>query len=159
MVDTINAYTLTDKKAIHLRATRTFTDVFGKQRKAGEEWLVTMKDAETHIPDVYEEVVGEVKITSLTNRQYCVVVDPWKNGKPQLGQKELRKGEVSFFLQPGERLEAGIQNVFVLSEEEALLLKAKENFNDADKKERKAGDRWMLYGPADFVRKYLFLNE
>jgi len=151
VVDTINAFTLTEKKALHLRATRTFIDVFGKQRKAGEEWLVTIQDAETHIPDVYEEVVGEVKITSLTNRQYCVVVDPWKNGKLQLGQKELRKGEVSFFLQPGERLEAGIQNVFVLSEEEALLLRAKENFVDETKKERKAGDRWMLYGPADFV--------
>jgi major vault protein len=48
-------------------------------------------------------------------------------------------------------LEAGIQNVYILSEEEALLLKAKENFAETDKKERKAGDRWMLYGPADFV--------
>jgi major vault protein len=40
----------------------------------------------------------------------------------------------------------------VLGEEEALLLKAKENFGDVEnKKERKAGDRWMLYGPLDFV--------
>lgn len=152
IVDTLNAYTLTDKKALHLRATRTFTDVFGKERKAGQEWLVTVSDAETHIADIYEEVVGEVPITSLTNRHYCVVVDPWKNGKPQLGQKELRKGEVSFFLNPGERLEAGIQNVFVLAEEEALLLRARERFFDEiHKQERQAGDRWMLYGPTDFV--------
>jgi major vault protein len=94
ILETLNAVVLTDKKALHLRATRTFTDVFGKNRKAGEEWLVTLNDAETHIPDVYEQVVGEVKITSLTNRQYCYVVDPWFDGKPQLGQKELRKGEV-----------------------------------------------------------------
>jgi len=152
VVDTLNATVLTDKKAIHLRATRTFVDVFGKTRKAGEEWLVTMKDAETHIPDVYEQLVGEVKITSLTNRQYCVVLDPWRNGKQLHGQRELRKGECSFFLNPGERLEQGIQNVYVLGEEEALLLKARENFVDVqEKKERKAGDKWMLYGPADFV--------
>jgi len=150
IVDTINAFTLTDKKALHLKATRTFIDVFGKQRKAGEEWLVTMKEAETHIPDVYEEVVGEVKITSLTNRQYCVVVDPWKDGKLQLGQLELRKGEATFFLKPGETLQGGIQNVHVLAEEEALLLKARENFMDG-KTPRTAGDRWMLYGPIDFV--------
>jgi len=151
ILETVNAFVLTDKKALHLRATRTFTDVFGKERKAGEEWLVTFADTETHIPDVYEQVVGEVKITSLTNRQFCVVLDPWKDGKPRLGQKELRKGECSFFLKPGERLEAGIQPVIVLAEEEALLLRARENFVDDLKKERKAGDRWMLYGPLDFI--------
>jgi len=151
IVETISAFTLTDKKALHLRATRTFEDTFKKVRKAGEEWLVTHEDAETHIPDVYEQVVGEVKITTLNNRQYCVVMDPVKEGKQLFGQKELRKGECSFFLKPGERLENGIQNVYVLTEEEAILLRAKENFVDGEKKERKAGDRWMLYGPTDFV--------
>eukprot|EP01114_Cavostelium_apophysatum_P021310 TRINITY_DN73_c0_g1_i1.p1 TRINITY_DN73_c0_g1~~TRINITY_DN73_c0_g1_i1.p1 ORF type:complete len:827 (-),score=291.69 TRINITY_DN73_c0_g1_i1:101-2581(-) len=151
IVETISAFVLTDKKALQLRATRTFEDVFKKVRKAGEEWLVTLDDAETHIPDVYEQVVGEVKITTLTNRQYCVVLDPWKGGKQLFGQKELRKGEVSFFLRPGEKLENGIQNIYVLAEEEALLLRARENFVDEEKKDRKAGDRWMLYGPTDFV--------
>jgi len=157
VIDTISAYVLTDKKALHLRATRTFVDVFGKTRKAGEEWLVTFKDAETHIVDVYEQLVGEVKITTLNNRQYCVVLDPWKDGKQLLGQKELRKGETSFFLQPGEKLEpypnpTGIQNVYVLSEEEALLLRAKENFNDEiHKTQRKAGDKWMIKGPLDYI--------
>jgi len=151
VLETVSAFVLTDKKALALRATRTFTDVFKRERKAGEEWLVTFADAETHIPDVYEQVIGEVKITTLSNRQYCVVLDPLgKDGKPRLGQKELRKGEASFFLHPQERLEAGIQNVIVLGEEEALLLKARENFTDG-KTVRQAGDRWMLYGPTDFV--------
>jgi len=48
-------------------------------------------------------------------------------------------------------LESGVQNVIVLSEEEAVLVKAKESFVDEQKKQRKAGDRWMLYGPMDFV--------
>lgn len=153
VVETVNSYILTDKKALHLKASRTFTDVFGKERKAGEEWLVTSADAETHIPDVYEQVVGEVKITTLNNRQYCTVVDPvGANGKPQLGQKQLRKGEASFFLRPGESLEAGIQGVYVLGEEEALLLRAKETYvSDTSKAVHQPGDRWMIYGPTDYV--------
>lgn len=42
----------------------------------------------------------------------------------------LCQGERSFFLQPGERLEQGIQDVYVLSEEEGLVLRAVEAFND-----------------------------
>jgi major vault protein len=151
VVETVSAYVLTDKKALHLSAVQTFKDRFGKTRKAGEEWLVTFNDAETHIPDVYEKVVGEVKITTLTSRQYCVVLDPvGANGKPQLGKRELRKGELSFFLKPGERLESGIQNIHVLDAEEALLLRARET-SKFNKEDKKPGDRWMIYGPCDFI--------
>jgi major vault protein len=120
IVETLTAYVLTDRKALHLRATRTFVDKLGVQRNAGEEWLITVKDAPTHIPQVYEKVVGEVSLTTLTNRQYCVVVDPFdaKSRKLRLGQRELRQGQCSFFLNPGERLESGISNVYVLGEEE-----------------------------------------
>ena len=52
--------------------------------------------------------------------------------KPQLGQKKLVKGEKSFFLMPGEKLEKGIQNVFVLGEDEGLILRAIEAFTDPD---------------------------
>lgn len=153
VVDTVDAYVLTDKVALHLRATRTFTDKNGVARKTGEEWLVKMEDTETHIPDVYEEVVGVVKITTLTNRQYCVILDPaGPDGKPQLGQKKLVKGERSFFLMPGESLEKGIQNVYVLGEDEGLILKASEGFKDTDANvDRLPGDRWMIRGPIEYV--------
>ena len=42
--------------ALHLRATKPFKDVLGVVRKTGEEWLVTMKEADNHIPDICEEV-------------------------------------------------------------------------------------------------------
>ena len=78
-------------------------------------------------------MVGVVNVTTLTNRQYCIILDPvGKDRKPQLGQKKLVKGEKSFFLQPGERLEKGIQNVFVLGEDEGLILKANEAFKDPE---------------------------
>ena len=38
------------------------------------------------------QVVGVVNITSLSNRQYCVILDPVDaKGRPQLGQKKLVK--------------------------------------------------------------------
>jgi len=152
VVETVNAFILTDKKALHLRSIKTFVDSKKKKRVAGEEWLVTLADEEAHIPDVYEKVVGEVPVTVLTSRQYCVILDPvnGKTGKPRLGNRELRKGEQSFFLRPGERLEAGIQNVHVLDSEEALLLRAREAFPDG-KDMRAPGDRWMIHGPCDYV--------
>ena len=56
VVDIVNAYVLTEKKALHMRSLRTFKDDFGVVRKNGEEWLITMDMTETHIPNVYEEV-------------------------------------------------------------------------------------------------------
>ena len=38
------------------------------------------------------------------------------------GTKELRRGETTFFLQPGESLASGIQEMHVLADDEALLL-------------------------------------
>jgi len=149
----VEARILTPMKALRMRAIRSFTDVSGKKRKAGEEWLVTNAMEDMHITDVYESLVGEINITVLTNRQYAVVVDPVDaKGVPQLGKRELRRGECTFFLQPGESLENGIQDVYVLGAEEALLLRAKEEFVDSTTKEKhQPGDRWMVYGPCDFI--------
>ncbi|XP_068192266.1 major vault protein [Antennarius striatus] len=173
VVDIVNAFILTDKKALHVRALRPFKDAGGRSRRTGEEWLVTMADREAHIPSVAEEVVGVVNVTTLSSRQYCVILDPvGPDGKPQLGNKRVVKGERSFFLQPGERLEYGIQDVHVLSEEEGLVLRAVEAFTETQEREeeegggspeerakrsrmsgvlRRPGDRWMLRGPVEYV--------
>ncbi|XP_034568226.1 major vault protein isoform X1 [Notolabrus celidotus] len=179
VIDIVNAFILTDKKALHVRALRPFKDAGKRDRRTGEEWLITLADREAHIPAVPEEVVGVVDVTTLSSRQYCVILDPvGTDGKPQLGQKRVVKGERSFFLQPGESLELGIQDVYVLSEEEGLVLRAIEAFNDTegrtDEEEeeeeaeeerrqerakrsrrsgvhRRPGDRWMLRGPIEYV--------
>jgi major vault protein len=79
----------------------------------------------------FAQVVCVVNITTLTNRQYCVIVDPVDDkGKPQMGRRKLVKGECSFFLMPGESLEKGIQNIYVLGEDEGLILRATESFKD-----------------------------
>lgn len=155
IVGIVNAYVLTEKQAVHVKASKTFVDEFGKTRKNGEEWLIALEDTETYIPGVYETVVGVVQITTLTNRQYCVILDPvGPDGKPQLGKKKLVKGEKSFFLFPGEHLESGIQNIYVLSENEGLILRSRESFLDGNTgppTQRHPGDRWMIKGPAEYI--------
>ncbi len=80
-----------------MRALRPFRDAGGRDRRTGEEWLVTVADREAHIPSVAEEVVGVVDVTTLNSRQYCVVLDPvGADGKPQLGQKRVVKVSESF---------------------------------------------------------------
>lgn len=147
---------LIQTRALHLRAAQTFTDTYGQDRKAGEEWLVTSEMAELHLQDVCEELVGTVNLTCLGSLQFCVVLDPVdKNHKNQYGARELRKGESTFFLQPGEHLEGGIQSVHVLNADEALLLLCKEAFTDNDAKDgqiqRTPGDQWMIHGPCDYI--------
>jgi len=155
LIGIFDAYVLTERKALHLRAKRTFTDIFGRNRKAGDEWLVTIEQAEIHIPDVYEEVVGEVEITTLSDREWCIVVDPIDSqGKPQLGMREVRQGRASFFLHPGESLEDGIQTVYVLGEQQALLLRATEAFSEGSGDNiihHQPGDLWMIPGPRDYI--------
>ncbi|KDO25212.1 hypothetical protein SPRG_09465 [Saprolegnia parasitica CBS 223.65] len=152
VLDVLNATILTEKTSLHLRALQTFTDIYKVQRKAGEEWLVTSKMAETHVQDVHEEVVSHVPITTLSNRQYVVVLDPIVNGVQQLGTREIRRGETSFFLQPGEILEHGIiQDVCILGDDEAVLLQANESFVDDGDVQHHAGSKWMVYGPCEYV--------
>jgi major vault protein len=165
LVETLQAHTLTVHKALHLCALQTFTDVYNIKRRAGEEWLITTGTAETHVQDVHEAIIGTVDAITLTNRQYCVIVDPVVDGVQKRGTRELRQGETSFFLQPGEMLENGkINDIYVLGEDEAVLLQAIEPFVDRqatkDKAEeessstavkREAGERWMIHGPREYI--------
>lgn len=148
---------LTDSTALHLRALSSFVDVFGTERKAGQEWLVTKDRTPMYVTDVCEELVNVPRATVLNNRQYCVVVDPVDpaTGLPQLGRSVLRTGPLSFFLQPNESLRAGVQAVEVLGANEALLVRAVESFRDDSLAgvapvARCAGDRWLVEGPCEY---------
>lgn len=155
ILGTIKAHILTDKTAVHVKAVTSFRDQLGKLRKNGEEYLVTLDHMETFIPDVHEQVIKVVQITSLTSREYCIILNPvGDDGKPQLGHAKLVQGEKSFFLLPGEELENGIQDVYVLGDDEGLVLRALEEFQDdsvTPSVKRLPGDRWMLRGPMDYV--------
>jgi len=101
--------------------------------------------------DVNEELVKQVDLNVLSSRQYCVVLNPvGENGKNRWGIKELRKGEKSFFLQPGESLEKGIQNIYVLNEHQNLLVRAIEVYEDKNGK-YKPGESFVVKGPCEFI--------
>jgi major vault protein len=120
-------YVLTEQTALHLRAVRDFTDLYGKKRKAGEEWLIDNSVKDVHIVDAHEELVAEKRIIVLTQNQFCIVRNPItkeSKGKPEFGKQQVRRGDVRFFLQPGEELYDGIKNIMVIQEDEALLVRA-----------------------------------
>lgn len=130
-------------------------DGIGKNRVAGEEWLITADESEHYIPEVGEVLKKVVMRTVLDKQQYCVVLDPISSeGKQQLGKKELRKGPSSFFLKPGESLQDGIKNAYLLQQDEALILSAVDSFIDesvAEPVKRKPGDIWMIEGPLMYI--------
>jgi major vault protein len=148
----VQAIILTKKTALHLRALKNYVDVYDVPRKVGEDWLLTVKDTDSHILDVYERLVDVVKAIVLTNRQYCYILNPVdSSGKNQFGKKELKKGECTFFLNPFEILESGIQDIAILADDEALLLKAIEYFIDESGQKHLPGEKWMIYGPCDYT--------
>jgi len=148
----IKPFELTSRLAIHLIAKNMFKDVYGIERKAGEEWLVTKKNSELHIQDIYEEVVGTVHLKILRENQYCFVENPVVDGKNVLGTKELRQGIKSFFLYPGEKMPRGIEDTRILCDNEALLLRAQEGFYDDEFEcKRSPGDQWLIKGPCVYV--------
>jgi major vault protein len=151
IITSIEGKVLTDKKALQLRATADFIDYYGVERKAGEEWLVTKDMVEVHIKDVYEDIVGEIKLITLAKNQYCVVLNPMdEKGIPQFGKYELRRGEATFFLKPGEFLKDGIQVARVLSEHQLLLLQAREDFVENEELKR-SGMKWVVRGPREYI--------
>ena len=76
MIGFVQARVLVHDTALHLRANKTFTDIYGQRHKAGEEWLVTSTTSPSHICDVFETEVGLVYVrpvrptaTSYTERR------------------------------------------------------------------------------------------
>jgi len=145
-------YILTDKLALHLKAQHRFTDAYGIVRPAGSEWLITNKITTSHIPHVFETVVGTVAVTTVPRNDYVIIQNHVENGKPQYGKKIIRRGEQNFFLQPGEKI-LQTKSVSVLTADRALLLQAVKPFKESTvlgTVHRKAGEIWMLEGPTAY---------
>eukprot|EP01012_Entosiphon_sulcatum_P048881 TRINITY_DN6743_c0_g1_i1.p1 TRINITY_DN6743_c0_g1~~TRINITY_DN6743_c0_g1_i1.p1 ORF type:complete len:837 (+),score=148.49 TRINITY_DN6743_c0_g1_i1:513-3023(+) len=143
VVKKVKPIVLTDTTAIHVEALRNFKDVFGVERKAGEQWLITNEHTESYILTPDEKLVRQVAITVLTKGQYCVVVNAF-------GHRQVRRDAQVFFLKPLESLENGIQDQFLLTADEAVLLQCllqMEDEEDGKVVTRRPGDKWMVYGP------------
>merc|ERR1711957_1089073 len=105
VMSTIKSQIIKKGLALRLRTNQEFTDDCGTIRKAGEEWLVRKEGR--YLPKVFEDVVGMVKPTPITESQaltlkatqsfvdiyeemlsrpqrqilkednYCVILEPW----------------------------------------------------------------------------------
>lgn len=164
IIQVLDPYILDNTRSLHLRATKAFTDIYKIDRKAGEEYLITLARTSFHIVDVYEEFVGMVYLTVLDENSYCVILNPVdeETQKNKLGASILVKGPKTFFLKPGEELDGGIKKAYILSEDQALLLKAKESVSTTEivKQDGKSteiirnyepGNKWMIYGPCNYI--------
>ena len=168
VIDYTTPYYLSDTSALILRSTSNFTDAYGIKRNVGDTWLLTNEITSIHIPDVYEVLVKQVEKIVLNRWQYCLIRNPYKDGKSNFGAKEIRKGETSFFLQPDEELVNNVQNMEILSKDEALLVMANENFED-ELGSHISGERWLVQGPRSYIpsvevtildrRNRIFLSE
>lgn len=138
---------ITDTQAVHLRATQTFKDFYGITRNAGSEWLITEDVSSTHILDIYEQLVGPVRITVLNADEFCYIQDPLdpKTGSNQVGKRILKQGPDSFFLNPGESIHGGVRKVFILTSEQGLLMRL------IAEGEKKSGEQWIIRGPCRYV--------
>jgi len=108
---------------------------------------------ESHIPHVFATVLGIVNITSLSRRQWAVIVNPVDDKlRPQYGKRLLVRGEKNLFLQPGEQL-TEITEVSVLTADKALLVQAIKSFKDDSTGKvihRAAGEKWLIPGPKEY---------
>ncbi|XP_038046157.1 major vault protein-like [Patiria miniata] len=156
VVQLVSAYILKQDVALHLLAEHSCRDALGKQRQAGEEWLVTVDDTEMYIPEIGEKAVQPIKKIVLEKGQYCTVCNSVNaDGRAQLGCEELRKGHTSFFLHPGELIKDGIKEQFVMAEDQAIVLQASSAFKDdsvpGGPVKRTPGDLWMIKGPISYI--------
>jgi major vault protein len=151
LVEVITATTLEEDTALHLRAIRNFRDAKGVDRKIGDRYMLTREDFSEYCPDVNEQITAVVRLTVLSNRQWCVILNPvGEDGVTnELGVRRFVKGPTKFFLRPGETLETHVQDVIVLSADEAILVRAREAFNDGTRV-RQPGDKFFVYGPREY---------
>ena len=58
VIEKVNPITITETQCIHMQALQTFTDAYGVQRKAGQEYLITSDITPLHLLDVREEFLA-----------------------------------------------------------------------------------------------------
>lgn len=153
IVKSVKGVVLDNKKALHVKAVNDFVDFMEVSRKTGDQWLVTNQQAQTYIEGVNDKIVAEVSPITLTSRQYCYIENPYDGeDKPQWGKIEVRVGEQTFFLLPEERIVGAINKIFILDENDALILEATDDFFDDEfKVHRRARENWMIKGPREYI--------
>jgi len=89
-----DAQILDDQTSLLLRADFDFKDFYGNERKAGEEWLITSEISNSHIVDIFEELINiQSKIVLKNDRENFVDEN---NIKKNAGDKWMINGPLKF---------------------------------------------------------------
>lgn len=153
----VEATIIGEFKALHLKAKSEYTDFYGNKRKAGDNWLITKNLSMIHFLDAYETFVAEIDMTIVQDREFCIVNNPVEIAEDgtfhqRFGGRKLIVGPSSFFLQPYEALEQGHpHSIYVLKEDEALLLYAENEFKDTEGVVHYPGEKWLFKGPGEYI--------
>lgn len=159
LIAVVAATIISPETALHVRVEKGFVDrrswAANVERRAGEVYLVTANMTSEFVPEPQEKIVKAVELVKVNSVQFAIIHDPvGLNGKPQLGRRKVVT-DATFFLQPGERLdESGIVNAYILGEDEAVLVKAVEEFLDTEVNpptKRVSGEQWLLRGPRNYI--------
>lgn len=157
----VPARILPKDKALHIGVKKEFVDhrpwAKGVKRQPGDVYLVDASMTSEFTTEPYETIVKEVGLTTVTSRQFAVILDPCgDDGRPQLGRRKVVTKQ-QFFLRPGETLEENaIRDVYVLGNDEALLLHAIEEFDEVTPDgsgtvKRISGEQWLRMGPGEYI--------
>ncbi|CAD2214314.1 major vault protein [Angomonas deanei] len=135
-------------EGLHIEVTRGFVDnrdfAKGIQRKSGDVYMVTGEECPCFILHPYEKILKSVEKVFVAASEYCVVVNSH-------GDRKVLTN-THFYLQPGETMEAGSPNsVYLLSSEQAVLVRALADHTGKDGTKRRCGDRWLVKGPSQFI--------
>jgi major vault protein len=101
---------------------------------------------------LFNEIIVKNKKIIIKEGEYAVIVNPYDKDKKKqsFGARDIRIGPRLFSLHVGEELESTIKQIHVLERGKALQVKAISDFTDG-KIDRKAGDEWLICGPARYI--------
>lgn len=147
------------ENALHVQVNKGFVDkrpwAGGRDRRAGEVYLVDAAMTSEFVPEPQEKIIKVVDLIKVNSLQFAIIHDPvGPSGQPQLGRRKVVTN-TAFFIYPGERLDAsGIIDAYILGEDEAVLVKAVEEFTDNEVSpavKRVSGEQWLLKGPRNYI--------
>lgn len=103
-----------------------------------------------------QELVSDVQSKiSVSDGQFAIVVNPFSAEKNDIveGEREVRIGPTVFSLHPGEAILGKVQNEFVLTDTQALLLRAEKECPSPLEPDATipAGTKLLLKGPRRFI--------
>ena len=109
-------------------------------------------------------LIGTYEKIRVFEGQFALVLNPFSVEKNDIleGEREIRIGPNTFPLYPGEKIEGGVQNEFVLTDDDALLLRAQKDAPHPLESAQimVAGTELLLRGPRKYIpNKDIIIKE